>query len=203
MMIKVCGLSDNESSRQVASLNGVDCIGFIFYNGSKRYTENTISSKQKNRVGVFVNENATQIIELVKQHQLTHVQLHGNETVEFCANLTINALKMKAFGISKREDFQHVYAYEKSVDYFLFDTKTIEYGGSGQQFDWSILEAYTGNTPFFLSGGIGPESVAAIKQIQHPKLIGIDINSRFEVEPGIKDFNQIQLFVDSIQLERN
>ncbi len=199
MMIKVCGLTDNESSHQIAALNAVDFLGFIFYKNSKRFTEKTIDSQQKYKVGVFVNEESAKIIDLVSEHQLTHIQLHGNETADFCKNLLTNAVKLKAFGIATRDDFDATKSFENSVDYFLFDTKTSDHGGSGKQFDWTILDAYTGETPFFLSGGIGPESIEEIKQIKHPKLVGIDINSRFEIEPSVKDFNRIKSFVEEMK----
>lgn len=195
MKIKVCGLRSNPESTAVARINEVDYIGFIFAEQSPRFTEETIPTPGKQRVGVFVNAPLETILQAIQTHALSTVQLHGDESPEYCAALPEAITVMKAFGIADASDLQAIAAYESAIDYVLFDTKSPERGGSGKPFDWAILDQYEGTTPFFLSGGIGPESVPALRDFKHPRFYGIDLNSRFELQPGIKDAPLIQTFI--------
>lgn len=197
MKIKVCGLTDNESGRTLAQLPEVSYLGFIFYEESPRHTTSTFKTS-KPKIGVFVNEEISRILELAAEHALSGVQLHGNESPEFIAQLPENLIKIKAFGISSVGDLAQTSNYEGLVDYFLFDTKTERFGGSGNPFDWTILEKYEGKTPFFLSGGIGLDSAHEIETFQHEKHAGFDLNSRFEREPKNKNVSQIQHFLKAV-----
>ena len=136
----------------------------------------------------------------VDRFGLNYVQLHGNESPEYCRTLHSHGIRIiKAFSIALPKDLLAVSHYESFCDYFLFDTRSAHYGGSGQQFDWSILQRYTGSTPFLLSGGINSYSVKALKEFHHPRLAGIDINSRFETSPGIKDVERIERFLKELR----
>ncbi|MFP5439781.1 MAG: phosphoribosylanthranilate isomerase [Bacteroidia bacterium] len=195
MIIKVCGLTDNAESHAVAKLDGVDMLGFIFYEGSSRYTESTLATAKK-KVGVFVNASLEYVIEKVNKHGLNAVQLHGSETPEYVKQLPKNIKIIKVFGIASVEDLKQTDAYEGLADMFLFDTKSPKHGGTGKAFDWQVLKAYKGETPFLLSGGIGPDSVETLKSFIHPKLAGYDLNSRFELAPKIKDATLIANFLN-------
>lgn len=172
-----------------------DFMGFIFYPKSKRYVGDVPNmeafnsvSKSVNKVAVFVNETPEQMRITCSCYEFEYVQLHGNETAYTCQKMKESGLKViKAFSIDEDFNFETIKDYELSADYFLFDTKTEGHGGSGKQFNWQLLDKYKGNVPFFLSGGITLKDAATIKQIDHPKLFGIDVNSKFEIEPGVKD----------------
>lgn len=194
MNLKVCGLKDPENIKQVAELKP-DYMGFIFYPESKRFAGEDfvmpfISSDIK-KVGVFVNASATYIIDKVDKYKLDLIQLHGDEKPEFCEVLNHLIPVVKAFGVDESFDFKLLDSYKNCCSYFLFDTKTSEYGGSGKQFDWTLLKGYDNSTPFFLSGGIGLEEIKKLK-IGKLKNYGIDVNSRFEIEPGIKDIDKLK-----------
>ena len=169
----------------------------------------TPSCRQIGRVGVFVDDMPQNIVTRVYNYDLDYVQLHGDESPTMIKNLrrTLEpdikpGIKIiKAFGIETADDLSQCEAYEELVDLFLFDTKTPAKGGSGESFDWSVLSAYQGNTPFLLSGGIGPDDVQKIKSFRHPQFIGIDLNSRFETEPGVKDIGKLQKFIQDIKNE--
>ena len=182
----------------------IDFMGMIFYGKSPRYIDNLNPEEVrikggKEWVGVFVNANETHIMQMVNKYKLDLVQLHGNESPEFCKKLNETMPVIKAFSIADASDFEQTKAYEGLWGYFLFDTKTPQYGGSGQKFDWQILEEYIGNVPFLLSGGISVEDAEAIKKIKHPRFEGIDLNSRFEIKPGLKDINLLQQFIKNIR----
>ncbi len=182
----------------------VDYLGFIFYPESKRFVGRTISpelfNSEKAKVAVFVNEKIDEIIRITREYDFKYVQLHGNETPEICEALKTKGLKIiKAFSLNDNFDFSKLTNYESCTDFFLFDTKTEIPGGSGKKFNWKILEKYTMNTPFFLSGGIGPGDAGAIKEINHPKLYGIDLNSRLEDEPGLKNIKKLEEFINEIK----
>ena len=197
MLIKVCGMS---IPSQIASLaNNAEFIGFIFYEKSSRYVQTTNGNGYSKKVGVFVNESISNILKTIKKEELDYVQLHGSENVEFCREIKKTIPVIKAFGIDKDFEFSKLESYADEVNYFLFDTKTINHGGSGKQFNWQTLENYTLETPFFLSGGINPESVDDLKKFSHPKLVGIDINSGFENSPANKNIEQIKQFIDEIK----
>lgn len=198
MIIKVCGLTDNAESRAVAELDDVDMLGFIFYEGSSRYTESVLATAKK-KVGVFVNAPLNYVIEKVQIHGLNAVQLHGREMPEYISLLPKSIEIIKVFGIASVEDLEQTEAYEGLVDMFLFDTKSPKHGGTGKAFDWEVLDAYKGETPFLLSGGIGPDSVETLKNFSHPKLAGYDLNSRFELAPKIKDATLIANFLNEMK----
>ena len=224
LKIKVCGMRDADNIRAVAALD-IDFLGFIFYPQSPRYAQkavpetelmtNTATASRRNdmvmrkpqRVGVFVDETPQAIIAHIHNDQLDYVQLHGHELPEMIDHLkravisdNHHSLKViKAFSISKPDDLLQTKAYEGIADLFLFDTPTESYGGSGKKFDWQMLQAYDGHTPFLLSGGIGPEDIDRIHKFEHPQCIGIDLNSRFETAPGIKDVEALRRFTENLR----
>ena len=223
MVIKVCGMRDAQNIREVSQL-GVDMIGMVFYPKSPRYVEmqsshagiipdyvkediNIKSAKSPARVGVFVDDMVQNIVTRVVNYHLDYVQLHGNEPREMCENLRLTldpdirpGIKIiKAISVSDASDIQKYKEYVGAVDLFLFDTKCKTVGGSGQQFDWLVLEQYDGEIPFLLSGGIGPEDASRLHAFHHPKCIGIDLNSRFEIEPGVKDVEKLKGFLNAMQ----
>jgi phosphoribosylanthranilate isomerase len=199
-------MRDSANITQLSELKP-DYVGFIFYPHSKRYVGNpdidllsSISQSIK-KTGVFVNEAMDKIADEVIKYNLDAVQLHGSESGEFCRSFRKYLQNMqtekhveiiKAFGLSEEFDFHTLADYEDFVDYFLFDTKTSTYGGSGLTFDWDILKQYHGSKPYFLSGGISEESIINIKGLVDARLYGVDLNSRFEIEPGIKDIDKLR-----------
>ncbi len=192
-----------ENREQVEQL-GVDLLGYIFYEPSKRFVGDDPDAglfyAAKPKVAVFVDENAFEILALTKNFDFEYVQLHGKENPKTCGMLKKQGLKIiKAFSVDDSFKFETTQAFEKDVDYFLFDTKTKLHGGSGKKFNWEILNKYTGHRPFFLSGGIGPGDVSEIKKIDHPKLTGVDLNSGFEDEPGIKNIEKLKQFIEELQ----
>lgn len=197
MLIKVCGM---RSEKQVTELAGlVDFVGFIFYEKSKRFVRSTSPVNDSLKVGVFVNESVDAVREHIREQSLDFVQLHGNESPQMCARLKDEVKIIKAFGVDEDFDFYKTQAYEECVDYFLFDTKTKLHGGSGRQFDWSLLSNYQGSIPFFLSGGINPKSIESLKNFSHPKLAGIDLNSGFEISPADKNITQLKQFIKELK----
>ena len=176
----------------------IDYMGFIFYPPSPRYAgdlnpEHIRLPKHIQRTGVFVDESPDVILSLAQCYRLSVIQLHGNESTEVCNVLRREGLQViKVFSVSEASDLQVTTAYEGHTDFFLFDTKTILRGGSGQQFDWSVLQNYKGRTSFFLSGGIGADDMERIRQFSHSKLYALDLNSRFELSPGMKDIELLK-----------
>ena len=208
-IIKVCGMRDAENIREVEAL-GIDLMGFIFWPESSRYVSERpayLPTKCK-RVGIFVDENIETVKRIAENYALDYIQLHGHETPDYIRSLRVadgfpvDIRLIKALSISSRNDIATYRTYEGLVDFFLFDTKAQLPGGSGQQFDWSVLSAYDGNTPFLLSGGIGPDD--AERLTDHPSpltskhCLGIDLNSRFEVAPALKDINKLKTFIESL-----
>jgi phosphoribosylanthranilate isomerase len=194
MKIKVCGMRDPMNIEAVAALRP-DYMGFIFYPKSPRYigeTEKNLVPENVIKTGVFVNESAEKINELIDRYNFDAIQLHGNESPEFCELFMDKLTVIKAFGIDKDFDFAQLEPYEVSIDYFLFDTKTDKHGGSGQSFDWSLLDQYQMDIPFFLSGGLSLENLEEVKAIKHPQFYGVDLNSKFEIEPGLKDIDKLK-----------
>lgn len=163
--------------------------------------------KSIKRVGVFVDEMPQTIVTSVYNYSLDYVQLHGSELPVMVDNLRrtlipdiVPSVKfIKAFGVSCKEDLEQTYAYDGMVDMFLFDYKTSGWGGSGKRFDWSLLDAYHGKTPFLISGGIGPDDVEAIKNFGHPMFVGVDVNSKFEITPAFKDVEKLRSFVNALK----
>lgn len=202
-------MREPDNIREVAT-TGIDWMGFIFYARSPRFIGNesdeetarikAIRESSVRTVGVFVNATSEYMQEMAQKYTLDYLQLHGNESPEACYELQKRGYAViKAFSIASEEDLAATVGYEGRVDYFLFDTKCNNYGGSGKQFDWSVLAAYIGQTPFLLSGGIQPESVEAIRNFRHPRFAGIDLNSGFETEPGIKNARQLKTFIEKIK----
>ena len=180
---------------------GIDLMGFIFWEKSSRYISKRpayLPTKCK-RVGVFVDEDIESVKRIADDYALDYIQLHGHESSDYCAQLQGLHL-IKAISVSSRNDIATYKTYEGLVEYFLFDTKCPSVGGSGQQFDWSVLSAYDGSTPFLLSGGIGPDDAERIKSFHHPQCAGIDLNSRFELAPGLKDVIKLQAFIKELSI---
>lgn len=194
-------MRDAQNIRDVESL-GVDWIGMIFWPKSKRYVAEVPSylPEHLKKVGVFVDSTLDDILQHISDYQLDIIQLHGQESPDFAKALKPHTI-IKAFNIEKADDLIQTEKYEGIADYFLFDTKGKMVGGNGQKFDWSVLTTYQGKTPFLLSGGIGPEDAESVKSFHHPRCIGIDLNSRFESEPGFKDINQLKTFINNIRYE--
>ena len=201
-------MRDADNIREVEQLSTVNCqlsidwMGFIFYPKSSRYVSARpayLPQKCK-RVGVFVDATIDDIRQHIADYSLDIVQLHGHESTDSIRSLrslcgdVISIIK--AFNIATKEDLNATTPYAGLVDYFLFDTKGPSVGGNGEKFDWSVLEAYNGDTPFLLSGGIGPDDTERILDYHHPQCIGIDLNSRFEIEPGIKDITKLKTFLN-------
>jgi len=197
MKIKVCGLKREVQIDDVSTL--VDYIGFIFYDKSPRYTTVAKSSKgHAKRVGVFVNASMEHVISKIESEKLDVAQLHGNESSDYCNQLLQYCEVIKAFGLHDEFDFERLIPYQGNVSYYLFDTKTVNHGGSGKTFNWEVLQRYTGEKPFFLSGGITPETAELIKKLNHPMLFGLDINSGFENSPANKNIDLIKTFIHDI-----
>ena len=181
----------------------IDFMGFIFYPKSKRYVDFIPAKipKRIQKVGVFVNENAEKVLETARKNGLHYVQLHGNETSEYCQKLRQKKLRIiKAFSVDSDFDFKLTCRYQACCDYFIFDTKGKNYGGNGVKFNWQLLQKYTGETPFLLSGGISPSDVQAIENFEHRQFAGVDINSGFETEAGLKNILQIEKFIEKLRL---
>lgn len=207
MQIKVCGLNNEKNILSITELP-VDYIGFIFYKKSPRYIEKGNPDLKRLReipgnikkTGVFVNESLQFVFSSVEKYNLEAVQLHGEEPPAYCKELMSRKIKViKSLSISNSKDFLLTNSYLNSCNFFLFDTKTDLKGGSGIQFNWQLLEHYKGSLPFFLSGGISNQDTHSINQLSHPLLYGVDINSKFENSPGLKDVNQIKNFIEKIR----
>jgi phosphoribosylanthranilate isomerase len=204
MKLKICGMKYPDNILEVGLLLP-DYMGFIFWEKSARYFDGVIPTLPNSikKVGVFVNETAAVIAEKVLQHDLQAVQLHGKESVNFCETLR-NQLPndieiIKVFSIKDEFDFSVLAAFEAVCDYFLFDTKGKLPGGNGTTFDWKVLKNYPSTKPFFLSGGIGLEELEAVKEITKTKLpvYALDVNSKFEIEAGLKNINNVRIIRES------
>ena len=206
LKIKVCGMTDPGNTKEIAGTNP-DFIGFIFYDGSKRYVGDKPPQTLFNNVsypimktGVFVDADPSRIHEIMKTYKLDLLQLHGNETPEYCRSLKENGYRIvRAFEVTGKFNFNILEQCMDVCDYFLFDTKTGAKGGSGLKFNWEILKEYHLEKPFFLSGGISPDDIPLIKEFHHNNLFALDINSCFEIEPGIKDFEKVKNFIKEIK----
>jgi phosphoribosylanthranilate isomerase len=204
--IKVCGLKD-PSNVKIISGCGADYLGFIFYPHSKRFVGDLPDKmlfsglpEGIKKTGVFVDEAPGRIIELAKYAKLDVVQLHGNESVSCCRSIKSSGLTViKAFGADACFDPHSTDQFSDVCDFYLFDTKHADYGGSGIKFDWNILNDYSFKKPFFISGGIGPEDKAVRSTVKNDRFFGVDINSRFETSPGIKDANLVRYFINEIK----
>lgn len=194
-------MTEGKNIREVERA-GVQMIGFIFYSKSPRYVCEVPEylPQSAKRVGVFVNEDNVYIQTIAERFSLDYIQLHGSESPEYCNALKEKGLRIiKSFAVANEQDLEQTKAYEGICDYYLFDTKCENYGGSGRPFDWNTLYYYNGQTPFLLSGGISPDSVHALHAFEHPLLAGYDINSRFEIKPGRKDIKKVTKFVKDMK----
>jgi phosphoribosylanthranilate isomerase len=204
MIVKVCGMREAENIRAVEAL-GVDWMGFIFWEHSSRCVSQRpayLPTRAK-RVGVFVDESLDVVCQHVEAFGLDVVQLHGSESPTYLRDLRSSCdarlLIVKAFSIATRDDLLQTSLYEGIADFFLFDTKAQLVGGNGRKFDWTVLAHYDGSTPFLLSGGIGPDDASRLSAFSHPRLAGIDLNSRFETAPALKNVELLKQFLYDIQ----
>jgi len=197
MKIKVCGLKYPQNIAEVAALQP-DYMGFICYDQSPRFIaalpEELLQQLPANiyKTAVFVNESMKRILMLIEQFGFNAVQLHGNESPEFCEALRPKVKVYKAFGLDENFDFDHLNPYYGKVDGFVFDTKTDTHGGSGKSFNWDILTNYKLDVPFLLAGGISLDNIEEVKKITHQQFYGVDLNSRFETAPGNKNIERLR-----------
>jgi phosphoribosylanthranilate isomerase len=206
MEIKVCGMREPENIRSLISEIGPDWMGLIFYPKSPRYVSEEKADELKvlpvKKVGVFVNESEAEILRKIKEFELSAVQLHGSESVDFVQALSekTDAELWKVVSVGEEIDWKSLEGYLPYVTKFLFDTATAAHGGSGKRFDWKVLETYPFDKGFLLSGGLDEESageVVALRQ-QIPQLQGVDLNSRFEDAPGVKNIEKLIRFKNKI-----
>ena len=199
MLVKVCGLKDEKNISDISNLD-IDFMGLIFYKKSKRFVNKDFLVKKNNKklVGVFVNETIDEIKRISKKYDLDYVQLHGDENVEFCNKVNNFIDVIKVFRISYDFDFNSIDKFYNCCKYFLFDTKSKKFGGTGEKFEWSILKEKKIYKDFFLSGGIDNNDDQIIKNLDLNHLIGIDLNSKFEFEPGKKDVKKLNKFLNKI-----
>lgn len=217
MKTKVCGLRQPENIIEILTL-GIDYAGFIFFEGSSRFAgqpdfakwmeDNDNLFANTKRVGVFVNSGLDIILNTVHDYHLDYVQLHGNESAGYCRELKLlwsvstlrKATISKAFSITPDFDFSVTKEYADSCELFVFDTGGHkDHGGTGLKWDWDKLSQYKGATPFLLSGGIGPDDARRIKLMNHPRLAGVDLNSRFELAPGLKEVEKLRHFLKDLK----
>lgn len=208
MNIKVCGITEMKQLQQLDGLD-IDFAGLIFYKESPRYIGDKISKTDLKKadldikkVGVFVNPEMIDVLDAIDDYGLEVVQLHGDESPEMCEDLSSEVEVIKAFRVRDGVDIDELVApYDAVCDYYLFDTGGLKesFGGTGQQFDWSILTKAKIEKPFFLSGGIGVEDAVRIKAFKHPDYFGVDINSRFEKAPGVKDMGLVLQFKQGLK----
>ena len=207
VLIKVCGMRDVENLKDLVKLRP-DMIGFIFYPDSPRFVDESayehitgIVPQEITKVGVFVNESIDRIQLITEKFQFQSIQLHGTEDPEVCNYFKeLNYLIIKAFGIENVYDFKNLEPYLDSVDYFLLDSKSILKGGSGKKFNWNLLASYPFKVPYILSGGISSDDIPLLlKLIGNEACAGLDINSRFEKKPGLKDISLIKNFINTMK----
>jgi phosphoribosylanthranilate isomerase len=199
MKLKVCGIT-SVAQLQELQLMGVDYAGLIFYERSKRFARLKLSADAAliqaipiKKIGVFVNETKEQVLQTIRNFGLWGVQLHGDESPEFCRTLMDTTRVIKVFRMTGEEDVDRMLStFQDAAHYFLFDTHTTDYGGSGKQFNWNMLEKAGIGKPFFLSGGIGLKDAGQVKNFHHPFFHAVDVNSRFESSPGIKDLDAVE-----------
>ena len=198
MIIKVCGIKESRNYQDISQLR-LDMIGVNFYEPSARFIGKTLlEPKNQPRAGVFVRASIEEILAAKEIHQLDYAQLHGDESAVFCSQVALHIPVIKVFRVDDSFDWGNIPLY-KDCEYFLFDTKTAAFGGSGRQFDWDVLNEYQGAIPFLLSGGIGPKDVTQILEVNHPQFRGVDINSKFETAPGIKDVEMVRTFISELR----
>ena len=209
MNIKVCGITQLKQLQQLEGLD-IDFAGLIFVKDSPRYAADKIAARDlkhadldMKKVGVFVNEEYDDIMKVVEAYGLDIVQLHGDESPDLCEDLSAELEVIKTFRIpaSQKEGVDEIIAdYDTVCDYYLFDTASEDaFGGTGKQFDWKAVSTSKIEKPFFLSGGIGVEDAAKLKAFKHPDFYAVDVNSRFEKEPGIKDMGLLLQFKQALK----
>ena len=206
MKIKVCGLRDAENITAIAALNP-DFVGFIFYDQSPRFVGEDLNEavvkaipRSIRKVGVFVNASPDYILRNVKKYDFQYVQLHGNETPEYCRSLRNRGISLiKAFRVDESFNFSMLNNYKAHCDFFLFDAKGDQPGGNGITFDWSILSRYDDEKPFFISGGIGLDNLDQLAQLKGMKLYGVDVNSQVETAPGLKDVAKVKELISRLR----
>lgn len=206
LRVKICGMRDPLNIEGIGQLKP-DLMGFILYPPSPRFVDERLLGEALShvpsgisRVAVFVNEPKENVVRICKQYGFAYAQLHGNESATDCKIIhEAGIYVIKTFPVSDSIDFEALEAYEPYADFFLFDTKTSEYGGSGKKFDWSLLVAYPLQTPYFLSGGIGDSDMDAIQIASLPGMAGIDVNSRLEITPGLKDIQAAANLINQIR----
>ena len=199
MLSSKAGIIPDYSAERIQRLSATD--------NERKNAEEMMDLKLPARVGVFVDDMPQNIVTRVYNYDLDYVQLHGEEPRETIENLRATlepdikpGIKIiKAISVGSAEDIQKYKEYVGAVDLFLFDTKCKTVGGSGEQFDWQVLEQYDGETPFLLSGGIGPDDAERVKFFHHPQCIGIDLNSKFEIEPALKDVEKLKDFLEKLR----
>lgn len=204
--LKVCGMRDSANIQSLLDVKP-DYMGFIFYEKSPRYVGEELDvtllksfSRNIKKVGVFVNAHPDLILKTVKKYNLDLVQLHGNETPEVCRGLRSRGLTIiKAFSISEGFNFSRLNNFKSHCDYFMFDTKGDSFGGTGQAFNWEILKNYDNEKSFFLSGGISPVHAETIMELKGLNIHAIDINSKFETTPGMKNVDKIKTFARQLK----
>lgn len=203
MLIKVCGLKREEDIADLSKLDEVDFLGFINVSQSPRYVGRSfkIPETSKKTVVVFRNSTLDEVKSVQERMKFDYIQLHGDETVDYCRSISAITKTLKAFSIQNEQTFRMIEKYDGICELFIFDTPSKLGGGSGKKFDWDMLRNYKGNTPFLLSGGIGPQDIDQLRKIDHPKFIGVDINSRFEERPAEKDTALIQAFLNELDHE--
>lgn len=193
--IKICGLTLNSDLSEIQKLRP-DYCGFIFYAESPRFFTSDhipLSDPEIKKVGVFVNAALDEILSRCTLFSLDYVQLHGDENADLCLRIKEKGVGViKAFRIAKNTDFKKCREYEGACDMFLFDSASPAYGGSGKTFSWEILSDYDMEVPYFLSGGIGPENIEKAMCIIDPRLYGLDLNSLWEVSPGVKNHHLLK-----------
>jgi len=208
LKIKVCGMREADNITAIAAAQP-DYLGFIFYKKSSRFLGdkpdfemNELIPPSIGKVGVFVDEAPEKVIEICRHNQIDNAQLHGHESPEYCKLIQRSGIQVfKAFSVNETFDFNTLESYMESCRFFLFDTKGNLPGGTGQKFDWHLLDNYQLEVPFFLSGGIKPDDLNQIKELQHKKLYGVDINSGFEISPALKDSTKVKLFIAGIRVK--
>jgi phosphoribosylanthranilate isomerase len=206
MLIKVCGINNQANATELSGL-GVDYMGMIFYEKSARkLTGKKLNTSALKRVGVFVNESVDNVVKQATLHELDVVQLHGSESPSECLELKSTGLQVwKAFAVANQQDVAASNAYAGFCDGFLFDAKGELPGGNGTTFNWSLLTSYCGETPFWLSGGINETHVSQINELQSalPNMLGVDVNSGFEIAAGQKDINKLSKFINELKSNGN
>ncbi len=207
LKIKICGMNNANNIQEIADLQP-DYLGFIFYTGSPRYCGHLDShilinlNNHIEKVAVFVNETLEEIQRIISKYHIQTVQLHGNELPEFCDNLRQKKIKViKAFGIDKNFNYNTLKQYKETIDFILFDTKSTQHGGSGQSFDWELLnKKYTLSHPFFIGGGVGTENLNdLISKTKNLPLYAVDLNSKLELSPGIKNVQKVKQAIEIIK----